>query len=110
MSQSTENSPARAELEPLLARAIDNAEAMNLEHGKFRTAQVTYASILARAAAGEEVPELEYEAAEHVLTAARQRVERRLAVARIQARAIQALMPAAVAETAQHTAAGQVAQ
>jgi hypothetical protein len=66
-----------------------------------------YAAILARAAAGEDVSELEYETAEDALTTARRRVGRRVAVATIQARAVQALIPAARAE-AEFTAAAEI--
>jgi len=107
MSDNIEHTSARAELEPLLARAITNAEAMNAEHGRYRAAQASYAALLALAAAGEDVREAEFEAAEDALATARRRVGRRVAIAGIQARAVQALIPAARAE-AEFTAAAEI--
>lgn len=110
MDEHTLHTPARAELDTILNVAMSNAKAMTAEHGKFRAAQAAYAAILARAAGGEDVPEPEFETAEDALSKARRQVGRRDAIAGIQARAINALLPAAVAETEQMAAAGEVAQ
>ena len=101
----TTTAPARSALTATIALASTNVAALQAEADRLRSAQANYAAILARAAAGEEVPELEYEAAEHTMAVTRRRIERRFAIAGIQARAVKALIPAARAETEQQAEA-----
>jgi hypothetical protein len=102
--------PALTALNNTAALAASNVIEVRAAAESFRVTQENYTAILARAAAGEDVPETEFEAAEQALMAARRRAQRRAAIASIHGRAISALLPIAQAEIEQQPEAGELAQ
>lgn len=107
MTESTPTAPALSALNTTAALATANIAQVRAEGDNLFAAQAAYGSILARAAAGEDVPEIEFEAAEHTMNVVRRRLDRRVAVARIHALAMGAIIPAARAETETQQAEGQ---
>ena len=101
------STPAVAALNRTAELAADNVNAVRAAAEQFRSAQLNYALILERAAAGCEITDSEFEAAEQAMAAAGQRVRRLAAVAKIHAGALTALLPAARAEVEGQTLGGQ---